>query len=101
MPNYDRFSFVEIDLAVEAPHLERYWGEADPTYCDGEGAESFGTLLRRAEAELMRLAARPPSPLSTCSAIGSLFRLCAPSSQKSDWTIRPRCAVSGARVSRP
>lgn len=51
-------------LAVDrAPHLERYWGDADPTYCDGEGAESFGTLLRRADAALARLAALPSSPL--------------------------------------
>ncbi|RSU45585.1 histidine phosphatase family protein, partial [Sphingomonas sp. S-NIH.Pt15_0812] len=41
------------------PYLERYWSEADPAYCDGEGAESFGTLLRRAEAALSRLAALP------------------------------------------
>lgn len=49
--------------ADRAPHLERYWGEADPAYCDGEGAESFGTLLRRAEAALARLAALPPDAL--------------------------------------
>ena len=50
--------------ADRAPHLERYWGEADPAYCDGEGAESFGTLLRRAEAALARLAALPFSGLA-------------------------------------
>ena len=50
--------------ADRAPHLVRYWGEADPAYCDGEGAESFGTLLRRAEAALGRLAALPlPGPV--------------------------------------
>jgi broad specificity phosphatase PhoE len=27
-------------------HLVRYWDQADPAYCDGEGAESFGALLR-------------------------------------------------------
>jgi hypothetical protein len=37
---------------------------ADPAYCDGEGAESFGALLRRAEAALWRLAALPfPGPV--------------------------------------
>ena len=51
-------------LATErAPHLVRYWGQADPAYCDGEGAESFGTLLRRAEAALNRLAALPAASL--------------------------------------
>jgi broad specificity phosphatase PhoE len=50
--------------ADRAPHLIRYWGEADPAYCDGEGAESFGALLRRAEAALGRLAALPsPGPV--------------------------------------
>ena len=50
--------------ADRAPHLVRYWGEADPTYCDGEGAESFATLLRRAEAALARLAALPSPSLA-------------------------------------
>lgn len=45
------------------PHLVRYWAGADPDYCDGEGAESFGTLLRRAEAALVRLATMPESAL--------------------------------------
>ncbi|MGI8367326.1 histidine phosphatase family protein [Sphingomonas paucimobilis] len=50
--------------AERMPHLERYWSEANPAYCDGEGAESFGTLLRRAEAALNRLAALPsPGPV--------------------------------------
>jgi broad specificity phosphatase PhoE len=49
--------------AERAPHLARYWGQADPTYCDGGGAESFGTLLRRAEAALRQLSALPADSL--------------------------------------
>lgn len=49
--------------AERMPHLERYWSEADPDYCDGEGAESFATLLRRCEAALVRLAAMPAETL--------------------------------------
>jgi broad specificity phosphatase PhoE len=49
--------------AERMPHLERYWNEADPDYCDGEGAESFGTLRRRCEATLTRLAAMPAGSL--------------------------------------
>jgi broad specificity phosphatase PhoE len=49
--------------AERTPHLVRYWNQADPAYCDGEGAESFGTLLRRAEATLHRLAALPAASL--------------------------------------
>ena len=45
------------------PAIERYWAEADPEYCDGEGAESFGTLLERAEAALARLATMPDEAL--------------------------------------
>jgi len=39
------------------PVIERYWAEADAEYCDGEGAESFSTLLQRAQATLERLEA--------------------------------------------
>jgi len=49
--------------AERAPHLARYWGQADPAYCDGAGAESFGILLRRAEAALHQLAALPAASL--------------------------------------
>jgi broad specificity phosphatase PhoE len=37
--------------------IEAYWKAADPNYCDGPGAESFATLLRRAEVALERLRA--------------------------------------------
>ena len=37
------------------PHIERYWQEADPAFCDGEGAESFSTLMGRAKAALEHL----------------------------------------------
>ena len=36
---------------------------ADPEYCDGEGAESFGTLLERVRAALERLEATPDDAL--------------------------------------
>ena len=49
--------------AERRPHLERYWSEADPDYCDGEGAESFATLLQRCKAALARFAAMPPASL--------------------------------------
>ena len=49
--------------ADRRPHVERYWTAADPAYCDGEGAESFGDFLRRVEATLAHLAALPPTSL--------------------------------------
>lgn len=39
------------------PAIKRYWTKANPEYCDGEGAKSFGTLLRRAQVALDRLSA--------------------------------------------
>ena len=45
------------------PHIERYWAEADTEYCDGEGAESFSALLKRAQAALDRLAAMSENAL--------------------------------------
>ena len=45
------------------PYLVNYWKAADPAYCDGEGAESFTTLLRRVQAALERLAALPSPSL--------------------------------------
>ena len=50
--------------ADRRPHVERYWTAADPTYCDGEGAESFAGFLRRVEASLARLAALPAGSLA-------------------------------------
>jgi broad specificity phosphatase PhoE len=39
------------------PSIESYWKVADPKCCDGPGAESFATLLRRAEKAFERLRA--------------------------------------------
>jgi broad specificity phosphatase PhoE len=45
------------------PHIERYWNQADPDFSDGEGAESFTTLLHRARAALDRLEVLPVESL--------------------------------------
>jgi broad specificity phosphatase PhoE len=50
--------------AERMPYLERYWNEANPAYCDGVGAESFSTLLGRAETTLMRLTSLPSPNLA-------------------------------------
>jgi broad specificity phosphatase PhoE len=63
------FTYLQPDrwngtLSVERmPHIERYWSEADPEYCDGRGAESFANLLRRAETALRRLETLPDGTL--------------------------------------
>jgi broad specificity phosphatase PhoE len=50
-------------LAELQPHVERFWNRGDPGYSDGEGAETFSSLLRRCEATLQRLAALPEAAL--------------------------------------
>jgi len=73
-PTIERFPEVQVDIwpiqeftylqparwngtlsSERMPHIERFWANADPTYCDGEGAESFADLLRRVEETLDRL----------------------------------------------
>ena len=44
--------------------IEEYWSHADPSYCDGPGAESFHHLLSRAQTALDRLAALPETTLA-------------------------------------
>jgi broad specificity phosphatase PhoE len=47
-------------LGIERkPSIAAYWRAADPEFSDGPGAESFATLLRRAEDALQRLAELP------------------------------------------
>jgi broad specificity phosphatase PhoE len=45
---------------LRLPAIQAYWQAADPEYQDGPGAESFSSLLRRAESALNRLATLSP-----------------------------------------
>ncbi len=45
------------------PYVEAYWQNADPSYQDGPGAESFSMLLLRVRQTLQRLAALPQGSL--------------------------------------
>ena len=45
------------------PFIERYWAAAAPEFCDGEGAESFNSLLSRGRAALTRLEGLPANAL--------------------------------------
>ena len=86
--------------AERLPYLERYWQAADPDHCDGDGAESFATMLRRAEAALTRLAALPEGRWPMCSAMGSSSRRYGRSSSTAGWTTRRRWTGSGERARR-
>jgi broad specificity phosphatase PhoE len=48
----------------QMPSIQRYWTEADPDFYDGEGAESFATLLDRARTTLERLKTLPTESLA-------------------------------------
>ena len=92
-PTIDRFSDTPVEVwpiqeftylrpsrwnrsstAERRPFLLRYWQAGDPAYCDGEDAESFSTLLRRAEAALQRLAALPRPALVYLFAHGQFIQ---------------------------
>jgi len=45
------------------PYIELYWAAADPEFCDGDGAESFTTMLSRVRASLDRLETLPAESL--------------------------------------
>ncbi len=45
------------------PDVVEYWRGCDPEFCDGDGAESFQTLLDRAASALGRLQAMPDDTL--------------------------------------
>ena len=43
-------NWADTTRAQRRPTVEAYWQRADPAYVDGEGAESFSQVLRRADA---------------------------------------------------
>ena len=49
--------------ALRSAPIQAYWKTCNPAYCDGPGAESFASLLRRTEAALSRLEALPHDAL--------------------------------------
>lgn len=87
--------------AERMPHLERYWSEADPAYCDGEGRRASPPCYAAAKRRWRGL---PPCRLnrwSMCSGMGDSFRPRARSSPTPIWMTGARCSDSGARGSRP
>ncbi len=49
-------SCVGTSWVERKPRIDAYWARLDPSFVDGEGAESFSTLLARARAFLEDLA---------------------------------------------
>jgi probable phosphoglycerate mutase len=72
------------------PHIEAYWTAADPTYCDGPGAESFDTLLSRVERTLKRLESLPPESLVYAFSHGQFMQAVRVSLIYPEWTSRQK-----------
>ncbi|MDP9900718.1 histidine phosphatase family protein [Variovorax ginsengisoli] len=92
-PTIDRFPDVPVEILpmeeftylepsrwngtsrqVRLPHIESYWGSADPEFCDGPGAESFQTLLDRVGRTLARFEGLPSDALVYAFSHGQSFR---------------------------
>ncbi|RMP59123.1 hypothetical protein ALQ18_02173 [Pseudomonas marginalis pv. marginalis] len=50
---------INTSVAHRRDWVEAYWAKADPTFADGEGAESFLDFISRAQSLLDRLAEHP------------------------------------------
>lgn len=68
------------------PSIEAYWKAADPLYCDGPGAESFSTLLRRVEKTLARFEMLQPDSLILAFSHGLLMQAVRVSAQFPEWS---------------
>ena len=55
-------------------HIEAYWKDAEPDYCDGPGAESFSTLLVRVATTLARLEQLNPDSLALAFSHGQFMQ---------------------------
>lgn len=72
------------------PHIEAYWRAADPTYCDGPGAESFETLLSRVDRTLTRLESLPEESLVYAFSHGQFMQAVRVSLLHPKWTSKQK-----------
>ncbi|MDY0937993.1 histidine phosphatase family protein [Pseudomonas viridiflava] len=54
-------------VAQRREWVDAYWSRSDPTFTDGEGAESFSDFISRAQVFLHKLAAHPGDDLAVFS----------------------------------
>ena len=74
------------------PHIESYWGYADPLFCDGYGAESFQTLLDRVSRTLTRFEALPSDALVYAFSHGQFIQAIRQSLLHPRWTAQQKMA---------
>lgn len=110
-PTIDRFPDVPVEILpmeeftylepsrwngtsrlARLPHIESYWGMADPDFCDGPGAESFQTLLDRVGRTLARFEALPQDALVYAFSHGQLIQAVRQSLLHPTWTAQQKMA---------
>lgn len=110
-PTIDRFPDVPVEILpmeeftylepsrwngtsrqVRLPHIESYWGLADPEFCDGPGAESFQTLLDRVGRTLARFEALPSDALVYAFSHGQFIQAVRQSLLHPTWTAQQKMA---------
>ena len=74
------------------PHLEAYWANADPSHCDGPGAESFETLQGRVERTLRRFELLPDDALVYAFSHGQFMQAVRQSVLHPVWTAQQKIA---------
>lgn len=110
-PTIDRFPDVPVEILpmeeftylepsrwngtsrlARLPHIESYWGRADPDFCDGPGAESFQTLLDRVGRTLARFEALPQDALVYAFSHGQFIQAVRQSLLHPTWTAQQKMA---------
>lgn len=110
-PTIDRFPDVPVEILpmeeftylepsrwngtsrlARLPHIESYWGMADPDFCDGPGAESFQTLLDRVGRTLARFEALPQDALVYAFSHGQFIQAVRQSLLHPTWTAQQKMA---------
>jgi broad specificity phosphatase PhoE len=110
-PTIDRFPDVPVEILpmeeftylepsrwngtsrqARLPHIESFWGLADPAFCDGPGAESFQTLLDRVGRTLARFEALPSDALVYAFSHGQFMQAVRQSLLHPTWTAQQKMA---------
>ena len=110
-PTIDRFPDVPVEILpmeeftylepsqwngtsrqARLPHIESFWGTADPAFCDGPGAESFQTLLDRVGCTLARFETLPSDALVYAFSHGQFMQAVRQSLLHPTWTAQQKMA---------
>lgn len=94
----EEFTYLEpsrwngTSRTARLPHIDAYWSDADPSHCDGPGAESFETLLGRVRRTLHRLESLPVDSLVYAFSHGQFMQAVRLSVRYPAWTASQKMA---------